>query len=95
MNYENEEMEMPTPCTHCGEIFDLNDGYGSEKWHPNTVICESCYEKEDEEIEEDERWETINIDLTNALYGLDKEENLKDRLDSKNIDLIKKIAPLL
>lgn len=95
MNYETEEMEMPTPCTHCGEIFDLNDGYGSEKWHPNTVICESCYEKEKEEIEEDERWETINIDLTNALYGLDKEENLKDRLDSKNIDLIKKIAPLL
>ena len=95
MTYENEEMEMPTPCEHCGEWFDLNDGYGSEKWHPNTVICENCYEKESEEIEEDDHWESINIDLTNALYGLEKKENLRDRLDCDNIDLIKKIAALL
>lgn len=95
MNYENEEMEMPTPCQHCGEIFDLNDGFGSEKWYPNTVICKSCSEKETEEIEEDERWETINIDLTNALYGLDKEENLKDKLDKNNLELLTKIFSLI
>lgn len=95
MNYENEEMEMPTPCTHCGEIFDLNDGFGSEKWYPNTVICKSCYEKEKEEIEDDDHWETINIDLTNALYGLDKKENLKDKLDKNNLELLTKIFPLI
>lgn len=88
-------MEMPTPCEHCGDIFDLNDGYGSEKWHTNIVICKSCFEKETEEIEEDEYWEGINIDLSNALYSLDKEQNLKDRLDKDNIDLVKKIAALL
>ena len=49
---ENYDFEMPTPCQHCGEIFDLNDGFGSEKWYPNTVICEECYRKEEAEIEE-------------------------------------------
>lgn len=92
---DNEEMEMPTPCIQCGETFDLNDGYGSEKWHENTVICKSCFEKESDELEDDDRWEGINIDLTNALYSLDKEENLKHRLDKDNQDMIKKIASLL
>lgn len=38
----NNDFEMPTPCQKCGEIFDLNDGVGSELWFPNTVICENC-----------------------------------------------------
>lgn len=89
-----EEMEMPTPCQHCGEIFDLNDGYGSEKWHPNIVICENCHEKEEAEIEEDERWESINIELSNALYGLEKEENLWSKLDDDNKKSLNKIFRL-
>ena len=85
---ENYDFEMPTPCQHCGEIFDLNDGFGSEKWYPNTVICEECYRKEEEEIEEDERWETVNNELSNALYGLDKEDGAWDKLSDENRALI-------
>ena len=62
MNHENEEfeeMDMPTPCQKCNNIFDLNDGYGSEKWFPNTVICESCYKEEEKEIELDERLDEL------------------------------------
>lgn len=90
-----EEFEMPTLCQHCSNIFDLNDGYGSEKWHPNTVICENCYFEEEKEIEEDERWEEINIEVSNALYGLDKETNISKLLDKENKDLILSISKLL
>lgn len=95
MFYENEEMETPTPCQHCGKIFDLNDGYGSEKWHKNTVICENCYREEEKEVEEDERWEEINIEVSNALYGLDKEANISKLLDEENKNLILSISKLL
>ena len=88
-------MEMPTPCEHCGDVFDLNDGYASEKWHEDIIICKSCSEKESEEIEDDDRWETINIDLTNALYGLNKEENLLNRIDKENIELLTKISQII
>jgi hypothetical protein len=80
-------MEMPTPCEHCGKIFDLNDGYRSEKWHKNVVICEKCYREEEAEIEEDERWEGINIDVSNALYEL-KEDGAWAKLTDENRALI-------
>jgi len=85
---ENYDFEMPTPCQHCGEIFDLNDGFGSEKWYPNIVICEECYRKEEEEIEEDDRWEDINNEISNALYGLDKEEGAWAKITNENRALI-------
>ena len=91
----DEEMDMPTPCQHCGELFDLNDGGASGKWYPNTIICKQCSDEEDKEIEEDERWETINDEISNALYGLENEENLKSRLDEDNILKILKIAQKL
>ena len=84
----NYDFEMPTPCQHCGEIFDLNDGFGSEKWYPNTVICEGCYRKEEAEIEEDDRWEDINNEISNALYGLDKEEGAWGKITDENRALI-------
>jgi hypothetical protein len=28
------EMEMPTPCQKCRELFDLNDGQPSYEWFP-------------------------------------------------------------
>lgn len=90
-DFDYEEMEMPTPCIHCGEIFDLNDGYGSEKWHPNVVICENCHSKEEAEIEEDERWEDINIEIGNALYEL-KEQGAWEKLSNDNKELIIQIA---
>lgn len=92
-NFDYEQMEMPTPCQHCGEIFDLNDGYGSEKWHKNVVICEKCYREEEAEIEEDERWEGINIEISNALYHL-KEEGAWGKLSDVNRALIIQIVML-
>ena len=53
-----DEFEMPTPCANCGELFDLNDGYASEKWFKGTIICEKCHDEEEQEIEEDERSES-------------------------------------
>lgn len=47
-------MEMPTLCQRCGEWFDLNDGYGSKKWYPGIIICESCHHIEEKEIELEE-----------------------------------------
>jgi hypothetical protein len=91
----DNEMDMPTPCEHCGDVFDLNDGCGSDKWYPNIVICEKCHDEEEKEIEEDERWNGLNIEITNALYELDKEENLLTKLDSENIEMIKKLYALL
>lgn len=60
--YDNEEEDyMPVPCQGCNKIFDLNDGYTSEKWYPNTVICKKCHQKEEECLSaiEDAKW-TIN-----------------------------------
>lgn len=94
MHYNYEEMEMPTPCVVCGKIFDLNDGYGSEKWHPNTIICEECFRKEEKEIEEDERWEEINLDIINALYVI-KDEDILEKLDDDNKSLILNLAKKL
>ena len=67
---EFEEMEMPTPCVHCGEWFDLNDGYGSDKWHPNTTICAKCHEEEEKEIEKDEEIEDCKDNLADAEASL-------------------------
>lgn len=78
------EMEMPTPCQACGEIFDLNDGYESEKWYPRTTICASCHEKEEEEIEEDERWRDANYALSEALFDFRDGESWK-KLTRENL----------
>ena len=77
----DEEMDMPTPCQHCGELFDFID----------TVLCPQCSDKE----EEDERWETINNEISNALYDLENEDNLKSRISEDNILNILKIAQKL
>ena len=81
-----ETMDMPTPCEHCGETFDLNDGFGSEKWHPNIVICEKCYLIEEKEIEEDERLFDLNIEVSNALYEVQFKE-----LNEENQTTIKEL----
>jgi hypothetical protein len=46
-----DDFEMPCMCD-CGEWFDLNDGYRSNK--SNKVICDIChhFEKKDEEIKD-------------------------------------------
>lgn len=67
---EDEEMEMPIPCENCGRIFDLNDGYGSEKWYPTIVICEECHNVEQEEIETDDDIEDCQNAISDAEYTL-------------------------
>lgn len=61
-----DEMEMPTPCVNCGEWFDLNDGYGSTKWHPNITICDACHDEEEKEIEKDEEIEELLESIEDA-----------------------------
>ena len=63
-------MEMPTPCQKCGEIFDLNDGLTSEKWFPNTIICEPCGKIERAEIERDEEISALKEQIEEAEYTL-------------------------
>ena len=63
---EFEEMEMPTPCQKCGNWFDLHDGYGSDKWYPNTVICSDCHNDEQLEIERDEEIEELRNQIDEA-----------------------------
>ncbi len=73
-----DEDAMPVNCQHCDTIFDLPDGYGSEKWYPNTVICEDCFRLEEIEIEQDEEIETCKDQIEDAEYTInDCVERLK------------------
>lgn len=67
---EYQEMEMPTPCVHCGNLFDLNDGYGSEKWHEGITICHECYETEQDEIAKDSEIEDLKCEISEAEYTI-------------------------
>lgn len=70
MSYETPDhnMEMPTRCQKCGGWFDLNDGVGSEKWFPNTIICDECGREEEKEIERDEQIEDLKNSLSDAEF---------------------------
>ena len=80
----DEEMEMPCPCQKCGKWFDLNDGYGSEKWFPNTVVCKTCHREEEKEIERDEEIQDLKQELDDAVYTVN---NCKKRLKEFGIDV--------
>lgn len=86
MAYETPDhnMEMPTPCQKCGGWFDLLDGCGSEKWYPNTVICEECYNEEADEIQKDERIEELRAEISDLEWTISDDkrrlEELKDEL---------------
>lgn len=89
-------------CTCCNELFTLDNGLDhlvntpdSKRLHPDSVFCGQCVEKVRAEIEEDERWETINNEISNALYDLENEDNLKSRISEDNIIKILKIAQKL
>lgn len=64
-----------SPCVCCGELFERDEGYTSMKWFENTIICPECFEREELEIEENERAEVMNDEISNALYEFDKPEN--------------------
>ena len=74
----DEDMDMPCPCKKCGKWFDLNDGVGSEKWFPNTVICEQCGKEEEKEIERDEEISDLKVQLEDAVFTVnDCKKSLK------------------
>ncbi|OHT44448.1 coiled-coil domain-containing protein [Flavobacterium tructae] len=66
LNEDLEEMEMPTPCQKCDNWFDLNNGVGSERWYPRTVICSECGEKEQNIIELESDIDDLQIELDEA-----------------------------
>lgn len=76
----DHNMEMPTRCQKCGGWFDLNDGVGSTKWYPNTVICEECGEEEDKEIEQDERVEELKSEITDLEWNIDDDKKRLEEL---------------
>jgi hypothetical protein len=84
----SEEMEMPTPCQKCGKWFDLNDGTGSAKWFPNTVICQKCGDEEEKEIECDEEIEDLKNSIDDAEFTI---KEARGRLIELGIDVPTKI----
>ena len=40
--FDFEEMEIPTPCIICGELFDLHDGGPSNDIDENIIVCPCC-----------------------------------------------------
>lgn len=80
-----EELDMPTPCVRCKNVFDLHDGYGSEKWYKQDqiIICADCYQEEQKEIERDEEIETCLEIISAAEWDL---ADAKTRLEAVNYD---------
>ncbi len=81
---KTEEMEMPTPCQKCGEWFDLNDGRSSEKWFPDTVICEKCADEERKEIDSDEEIQDLKNSIDDAVVTIKEARN---RLSEMGINI--------
>lgn len=59
------QMEMPTPCAVCDEIFELQEGLRSPRT-PNIVICEDCALEEEKEIEREEEIEGLKEEIEEA-----------------------------
>lgn len=59
------EMEMPTPCERCNELFDLLDGTRSPR-NPRIVICEGCAGKEQEEVNKEEEIIELQEEIADA-----------------------------
>lgn len=76
-------MEMPTPCIHCNTVFELNDGYGSKKWHPNITICEDCYGKEYTEIVKDEEIEHLKELISESEWEIKDAKTLIADLETR------------
>lgn len=45
---------MPTPCSNCNEIVELNDMQNSPRSTDKFMVCDECDEKIQEEIDEEE-----------------------------------------
>ncbi len=76
-------MEMPTFCQHCGTLFDLNDGYESEKWYQNIIICANCRCKENLEIDKDEQIEDLKIKISDSEFDIKEWKKQLKELESE------------
>ena len=76
-------MEMPCPCQKCGGWFDLHDGTGSDKWFPNTIICEQCGEIEQKEIEVEEEISELKSEIEDAEYTITEGKKRLTELEAK------------
>lgn len=85
------EPDMPTPCQSCGEWFELNNMVGSEKWYPNTVICETCSTMEEQEIQLDEEIENEENNLKDAQWQITESTKELGKLRLKQEELQMKI----
>lgn len=79
---------MPTPCQKCGKWFELNDGAYSEKWFPNTVICQNCGNDEEIEIRRDEEIEDLKNQIDDAEVTI---KEARSRLIELGVDIPTKI----
>lgn len=83
------ELEMPTPCTECGDIFELLDGRRNPRGG-SVVICSDCADKADEEIERAEEIEELREEIENAEYDIEIAQHTikgaKDRLRELGVD---------
>jgi len=72
MSYDTPDhnMEMPTHCQKCNKWFDLNDGTPSEKWLPNTVICDECGKKEEREMDLEQQIEDYKSIIADAEWTI-------------------------
>lgn len=83
LTIDPDEMDMPCPCTNCGDYFDLHDGQGSEKWYPGTVLCSTCAQQEETEIETDEEIEDLKVELEEANWSLNDAQQTITRIEKR------------
>jgi predicted metal-binding protein len=87
----DEEMEEPCPCQVCGVWFDLQDGSRSPK-KPGIVICESCADEEQEEVDREEEIQELRDSIEDAAIAI---RDAKERLIELGVQGIDHIAVIL
>ena len=83
------EDDMPCPCEECGEWFDLNDGVT----HPRKgrlVICESCANRIEKDIEREEEIEELLSSISDAEYTI---KDARKRLQELGYNQEAKLTP--
>lgn len=64
-----DDLEMPTPCTSCGRMVELNDMHGEDE-----LYCKSCWP----EVDTDRQWEEA-ADSLDELAAVDLEWGVQPR----------------
>lgn len=90
-------MEMPTPCNNCGELFDLHDGKVSPRYPPvgadRIIICESCADKEQEEVDREEEIAELKEQIADYEYTLNAARERLAEIGGKKYSSDKHLTP--